>query len=57
MKDGIVLFYSKENTIYPISLTKEQTNLLPLILQTLGKLTVIENMPQGEVYQLGGEIE
>lgn len=49
--DGIVMFYSKNSTAYPIVLTEEQrqmlNTLIPMALN--GKLIVVQDRPIFEV--------
>ena len=52
MKDGIVVMYCKNDTIYPVALTQEQDDMIQLIVPaTLGTVKVID-APQGSVVNL-----
>lgn len=59
MKDGLVLFYSKGNIIYPVALTKDQLIAFEMLQQLLPQpIRVIFDKPQGEVENLlGGTYE
>jgi len=49
MNDGIVLTYIKDNILYPVGITKEQNDMIQIIVpHILGKVTVIKDKPLGE---------
>ena len=54
IKDGIVLFYAMDGVLYPVGLTKEQTEALDLTigLGLKGKLMVVTDKPMGELVDL-----
>ena len=52
IKDGIVIMYCKDGTIYPVGLKQEQLEILDLSIgMFLEKLTII-NKPLGKVSNL-----
>lgn len=54
MKDGVVLMYVKDNTIYPVGMTQEQLDMLQLMVKGIfgeQPLKVIDK-PQGEAVNL-----
>lgn len=52
MKDGVVLFYCKDNTIYPVAFTEEQNELLQMTSSLFSPLKVIIDKPQGPAMNL-----
>lgn len=49
--DGVVLMYVKDGTVYPVALTKEQSEMLPVAMQILcgpQSLKVLIDYPVGE---------
>lgn len=55
MKDGLVLFYMKDNILYPVALDKEGYNMLQFIGNSItgGKpLRVLLDKPMGEAVNL-----
>jgi hypothetical protein len=53
MKDGLVLMYVKDNTIYPVALTQEQLYTFEMIQQLLPQpLRVISDKPLGKAVNL-----
>ncbi len=53
MKDGLVLMYVKDNTLYPVVLTQEQVDIFEIIQQTLPQpIRVISNEPIGKAVNL-----
>ena len=53
MKDGLVLMYVKDNTIYPVALTQEQLDTFEMIQQLLPQpIRVINNKPLGKAINL-----
>lgn len=52
MKDGVVLFYCKDETLYPIGLTEEQHELLQITARLFAPLKVAFERPQGKVVNL-----
>lgn len=52
IKDGsLVLFYVKDQKLYPIAMTESEFNLLQLLGKTFEPIKVI-NKPQGNVVDL-----
>lgn len=52
MKDGIVIMYCKDGTLYPVALTEEQDAMIQLIVpSTLGTVTVVD-LPQGKAINM-----
>jgi hypothetical protein len=52
MKDGIVVFYNKDGTLYPVALTQEQVDRLPMLQMILGKITIVGDQPQGKAVDI-----
>jgi len=53
MKDGLVLFYVKDDEIYPVALTKEQDEVFEMIRGLIpGALRVCSDKPQGNAINL-----
>ena len=51
--NGVMISYVKDETVYPVLLTKEQSEVLDFYLSLLpGKLRVVTDKPQGASYQL-----
>lgn len=51
MKDGLVLFYCKDDVIYPIALSEEQQVTLEFMGHLFAPIKVI-NIPQGPAVNL-----
>lgn len=51
MKDGFVIFYSKNDTIYPVAISSEELELLQLMIPIVfqGKTINIIDTPQGTI--------
>jgi len=56
VNDGFVLFYVKDENVYPIALTKEQMQMLDIVIPTaLGSKVNIVDMPMATVKNLKDE--
>lgn len=53
MKDGIVIFYCKDDVIYPVSLSVEQQQTLEIIEHLLSPIRYVDK-PQGPAINLAG---
>ena len=51
MKDGFVIFYSKNDTIYPVATNDEEIELLQLMIPMVfqGKTIKVINLRQGNI--------
>ncbi|HEY8805699.1 MAG TPA: hypothetical protein VIM42_11460 [Clostridium sp.] len=53
MKDGLALFYIKDDTLYPVAMTKEQVDVFEMLQGLIpGKLRVCSDKPQGSAINL-----
>ncbi len=52
MKDGIVLFYCKDDILYPVALTAEQQQILEMTSSLFSPLKVVQDRPQGKAVNL-----
>jgi hypothetical protein len=53
MKDGLVLMYVEDNTLYPVALTQDQLSTFEFIQQALPQpIRVIGDRPIGTVVDL-----
>ena len=60
VENGFVLFYVKDGTLYPVSLTEEQKTMFDLCMSAISRvesIRVIEDRPQGKVANLLDEEE
>jgi hypothetical protein len=59
MENGLVLFYSKDDVLYPVALTQEQSEAFQLLQPILfgGKIHVIFDKPQCTVRDLLKELK
>lgn len=59
MEDGIVIFYSKNDVLYPVALTEEQSEAFQLLQSIIfqNKLRVIFDKPQGTIKNLLKELK
>ncbi|MBB3132172.1 hypothetical protein FHS19_006899 [Paenibacillus rhizosphaerae] len=57
MKDQPVLFYCKDGTLYPVSLTREQQEMFEMTVSLLSPLKVIFDKPQGQAIKLSSNRE
>lgn len=57
MRKGLVLFYvDEEGILYPTALTNEQAKMMNVVVaNTLGKVKVIKDKPQGKLTELKTE--
>lgn len=51
MKDGFVIFYSKNDTIYPVATSNEEIELLQIMIPMVfqGKTIKVIDKPQGTI--------
>jgi hypothetical protein len=50
MKDGLVLFYIKNDTLYPVMLTQEQVDTFEIIQGLIPQpIRVVWDKPQGKI--------
>lgn len=51
MKDGFVIFYSKNDTIYPVATSDEELDLLQLMIPMVfqGEKIKVIDIPQGTI--------
>lgn len=54
MKDGVVLFYCKEDTLYPVALNESEYNMLQMMVKAFEPLKIIDK-PQGKTVDLSKE--
>lgn len=56
MQDGFILMYVKDNTIYPVAMSKEQYEMLHILIPNMmpGTLSIVKDRPQGEAVNLKG---
>ena len=53
MKDGLALFYIKDNTLYPVMMTQEQLDVFEMIQTLLPQpIRVAYDKPQGKAINL-----
>lgn len=53
MKDGLVLFYMKDDTLYPVIFTQEQVDTFEIIQGLIPQpIRVVWDKPQGKVENL-----
>jgi len=53
VKDGLALFYIKDDTLYPVAMTKEQVDVFEMLQGLIpGKLRVCSDKPQGSAINL-----
>lgn len=52
IKDGLVLMYVLDGTLYPVGLTKEQAQLFLIAISALDTLHVMTSHPQGKAANL-----
>lgn len=59
MKDGLILFYIKDNTVYPVVLSKEQDEMLQMLgnVITGGEPLKVLDKPLGTAYNLSDAIK
>lgn len=53
MKDGMVIFYCKDDVIYPVALSVEQQQTLEIMEHLMSPLKIV-NKPQGPAINLAG---
>lgn len=54
MKDGLVLFYMKNGTLYPVLMSKEQLKVFEIVQKLLPQPIQVLDKPQGKVENIGG---
>lgn len=52
MKDGLVLFYVKDNVILPVALTEEQRQTFEMLMSIMPGTIRVVNKPQGSAINL-----
>lgn len=59
MKDGVALFYIKDDTVYPVILSTEQNETLQFLVNVItgGKPLKVLDKPMGEAYNLVDDIK
>lgn len=59
MKDGVALFYIKDNKVYPVALSTEQNETLQFLTSVItgGKALKVIDKPMGEAYNLVNDIK
>lgn len=57
MKDGLILMYVKDGTIYPIAMTSEQLDVLQILGGAVfdGEPVIVINKPQGKAVDVMDE--
>ncbi|WP_092330363.1 hypothetical protein [Desulfosporosinus hippei] len=56
MKDGLVLFYIKDEVILPVALTEEQNQTFEMLMSIMpGTITVVDK-PQGRAINLTDQL-
>jgi len=55
MKDGLVLFYVKNDTLYPVIMSKEQQEFWEIMQNIIPQPIQVLDKPQGKIELLGGK--
>lgn len=55
MKDQPVLFYCKDDVLYPVALTEEQCQMFEMTIRLFSPLKVMMDKPQGNAINLVGK--
>lgn len=58
VEDGLVLFYVKDGTLYPVALTGEQKETFGFLMKVMPQpIKIISDMPIGKVQNLAQHLE
>lgn len=57
MKDGLVLFYVKNNVILPVALTAEQVQTFEMLMSIMPGAIRVVDVPQGSAINLKDQLK